>query len=581
MEDHAARVSTARPLHEGMFMRKLFVYGGLACVTAAWLTACTPQLQRDPAAKESVPVMAEPVAPTDLPPPPPMPIPLASPASPAMMYDMARAKQVSFYAGLPVTRETAQYKHYDDNPIQQVAAQPFTTFSLDMDTGSYANVRRFLNQGRLPPSDAVRVEELINYFPAQDGAAKRLHNSPFAVNYELAPSPWNPNKTLLRVNVQAIGESAAAPASNLVFLVDVSGSMDSPERLPLIKSSLKILTRQLRTQDKVSLVTYASGTQVVLQPTSGADKATIEAAIDQLQPGGSTAGASGLQLAYQMARQGFIVHGVNRVLLATDGDFNVGVSSTEALKDMIKRERDSDITLSTLGVGGDNFNDAMMVQIADAGNGNYSYLDSLSEANKVLHDEMQSTLVTVAKDVKAQIEFNPAQVIEYRQIGYEKRQLHNEDFNDDKVDAGDIGAGKRVTVLYELTLKGQKASVDPSRYQPTKSASSQSGTELAYLKLRWKSPQGKQSELASMALQKSALRASFKDASGETRFLAAVAAYGQKLRSNPALASTSWTSIADWASSARSRDDAGYRAEFVRLVGLAGSISPTEAQAVR
>lgn len=500
-----------------------------------------------------------------------------------MLYDMRAnaATGGSFYAPLPAAQDTARYKHYDDNAIQQVTAQPLTTFSLDMDTASYANVRRFLNQGSLPPADAVRVEELINYFPTDDHAARRLGQSPFAVNYELAPSPWNRDKTLLRVNVEAIGERTAVPASNLVFLVDVSGSMNSPERLPLIKSSLKMLARQLRTQDKVSLVTYASGTQVVLEPTSGADKATIEAAIDRLQPGGSTAGASGLQLAYQMARQGFITHGVNRVLLATDGDFNVGVTSTDALKDMIKRERDSNITLSTLGVGTGNYNDAMMVQIADIGNGNYSYLDSLSEANKVLHDEMQSTLVTVAKDVKAQIEFNPAQVIEYRQIGYEKRQLHNEDFNDDKVDAGDIGAGKRVTVLYELTLKGHTPSVDASRYQPARSEPVQAGTELAYLKLRWKNPEGEQSELASMPLETSAIRASFNDASGETRFLAAVAAYGQKLRENPALASTSWTSIAGWAAAAKGRDAGGYRAEFVRLVGLAGSISPVDAQAER
>lgn len=565
-------------------MRKLIVYGCLACFGGILLTACRSNLPEARSSQDHSSIeSAESPAPVASPPPPAPPAYAPAPMAQVAANKSARAQNAYsvVYGGLSASQETAQYKHYDDNAIQQVAAQPLTTFSLDMDTGSYANVRRFLNQGRLPPADAVRVEELINYFPTDDGAGKRLDHSPFAVNYELAPSPWNPNKTLLRVNVEAVGESTAAPASNLVFLVDVSGSMDSPERLPLIKSSLKMLTRQLRAQDKVSLVTYASGTQVVLEPTSGADKATIEAAIDRLQAGGSTAGASGLQLAYQMARQGFINHGVNRVLLATDGDFNVGVTSTEALKDMIKRERDSNITLSTLGVGDDNFNDAMMVQIADAGNGNYSYLDSLSEANKVLHDEMQSTLVTVAKDVKAQIEFNPAQVIEYRQIGYEKRQLHNEDFNDDKVDAGDIGAGKRVTVLYELTLKGQKPSVDPSRYQPAKIEPTQRGSELAYLKLRWKNPDGKQSELASMALENSAMRASFNEASSETRFLAAVAAYGQKLRDNPALASTSWTSIADWAAAAKGRDAAGYRAEFVRLVSLAGSISPMDSQAER
>ncbi|MDR5810454.1 VWA domain-containing protein [Caballeronia sp. LZ019] len=482
----------------------------------------------------------------------------------------------------PAVQDTAQYKRYDDNGIRQVAEHPLTTFSLDMDTGSYANVRRFLNQGQMPPADAVRVEELVNYFPSEGGAGKRLGDSPFAVDYELAPSPWNSGKTLLRVNVQALNDGKqSVPASNLVFLVNVSGSMNSAERLPLIKSALKLLTRQLRAKDTVSLVTYADGTQVVLEPTSGTEIDKIEAAIDRLEAGGGTAGASGLQLAYQMARRGFIKRGVNRVLLATDGDFNVGVTSTEALTDMIKHERESGVTLLTLGVGDSNFNDAMMVQVADAGNGNYSYIDSLSEANKVLHDEMQLTLVTVAKDVKAQIEFNPAQVIEYRQIGYEKRQLTNEAFNDDKVDAGDIGAGKRVTVLYELTLKGQQPSIDPSRYQADKRDSGSHGSELAYLKLRWKSPAGSRSNLVSLPLDETALRASFDSASSETRFLAAVAAYGQKLRGNPALTSTPWSSIAKWANAAKASDEFGYRAEFVRLTKLAESLSPVTDQVDR
>lgn len=567
-------------------MRKIIHYGILACLSTAWMSGCSThpaETRPEEAQKQSAPVASSAVLLPDMPYPPP-PAPPAPPASmPMAGLAQARAGYVAAPASMQLgVQDTAQYQHYDDNPVHQVAEQPLTTFSLDMDTGSYANVRRFLNQGQLPPADAVRVEELINYFPAQEKAGHRLGQSPFAVDYELAPSPWNPGKTLLRVNVQAIGNAEVSmPASNLVFLVDVSGSMNSPERLPLIKSSLKLLTRQLRAKDKVSLVTYASGTQVVLEPITGADKATIEASIDRLQAGGSTAGASGLRLAYQMARQGFIAQGVNRVLLATDGDFNVGVTSTDALKDMIKRERDSGITLSTLGVGDDNFNDAMMMQIADAGNGNYSYLDSMSEADKVLREEMHATLLTVAKDVKAQIEFNPAQVVEYRQIGYEKRQLRNEDFNDDKVDAGDIGAGKRVTVLYELTLKGQKSSVDPSRYQASKSSASPTSSELAFVKLRWKHPDGKQSDLASLPLEKSALRPSFNRASDETRFLAAVAAYGQKLRNNPALASTSWASIAGWASAAKAQDPFGYRAEFVRLVTLAGSISPSEAEAQR
>ncbi len=478
-----------------------------------------------------------------------------------------------------MAQETAQYKQYTDNPVKQVVEQPLTTFSLDVDTGSYANVRRFLNSGRMPQPDAVRVEELINYFPPQGNAGKILGNSPFAVDYELAPSPWDSNKILLRVNVQAVDmPRTELPPSNLVFLVDVSGSMDSPERLPLLKSALKLLVGQLRPQDKVSLVTYASGTSVALPPTSGAEKAAIGSAIDQLRAGGSTAGASGLKLAYQMAEQGFIKNGVNRILLATDGDFNVGVTSTEELKSMVTRARESGTTLSTLGFGTGNYNEAMMMQVADVGNGNYSYIDSLSEAQKVLNEEMSATLVTVAKDVKAQIEFNPAQVLEYRQIGYEKRQLKNEDFNNDSVDAGDIGAGKRVTVLYELTLAGQKPSIDPLRYQeskkaPKKSAANAAPDELAYLKLRWKAPQESNSQLVSLPLEKLALRTSFEQASGETRFMAAVAAYGQKLRNNPQLAQTPWTAVEKWAEESKGADKGGYRSEFVKLVTLAEAMS--------
>lgn len=503
------------------------------------------------------------------------------PVAPAMMASSIAKPERSRYmapapaAGMP---DTAQYKNYADNPIKQVAQEPITTFSLDVDTGSYANARRFVSAGRMPPPDAVRVEEFINYFPpASPEKAQPLRESPFAVHYELAPSPWNADKTLLRVNIQAADvEMKTLPAASLVFLVDVSGSMHGPDRLDLLKNSLKILVDELRPQDKVSLVTYASGTRVVLEPTSGSEKAKIRAALDQLQAGGSTAGAAGLQLAYQMAEQAYIKGSVNRILLATDGDFNVGVNSTEELKAMVARAREKGITLSTLGFGDTNYNEAMMVQIADIGNGNYSYIDTLAEAQKVLQEEMRATLVTVAKDVKAQIEFNPALVLEYRQIGYEKRQLRNEDFNDDKVDAGDIGAGKRVTVLYELTLAGGKSSVDPLRYQqqkPTSGSADGHSREIAFLKLRWKAPQGEESRLASLPLEKDHLRASFDSAGTETRFLAAVAAYGQKLRNNPQLAAASWQQIGQWGSDARGTDPGGYRAEFVKLVRLAGSIS--------
>ncbi|MBI0130514.1 MULTISPECIES: VWA domain-containing protein [unclassified Snodgrassella] len=472
--------------------------------------------------------------------------------------------------------DTAQYKNYSDNPVKQVVTEPVSTFSLDMDTASYANSRRFIAHGRMPHPDAVRVEEFINYFPsASNEKLTSITGSPFSAGYELAPSPWNTDKVLLRVNIKANDVNFnQLPPSNLVFLIDTSGSMDGEDRLDLLKQSLKLLVNELRPQDKVSIVTYAGSAGVALESTSGSNKAKIMAAINKLEARGSTAGGEGLQLAYKMAERGKVKGGINRILLATDGDFNVGINSTEELKAFVSREKEKGITLSTLGFGTNNFNDAMMVQIADAGNGNYSYIDSLEEAQKVLQEEMSATLVTVAKDVKAQIEFNPAQVLEYRQIGYEKRQLKQEDFNNDKVDAGDIGAGKKLTVLYELTLAGGKPSIDPLRYQSKKSATATNANnnEIAFLKLRWKAPRGQKSELASLPIEKKALASSFAKAGVETRFMAAVAAYGQKLRNNPELSKTSYQQIASWANNAKGEDKQGYRAEFVKLVRKAAAL---------
>jgi Ca-activated chloride channel family protein len=479
--------------------------------------------------------------------------------------------------------DTAKYEKITDNGIQQVAEQSVSTFSLDVDTGSYANTRRFLTSNQLPPPDAVRVEELLNYFPAGKPATNRLEGAPFAVDYEVARAPWDDSKVLLRVNLQAVDiDVQQAPASHLTFLVDVSGSMNSARKLPLVKQSLKMLTAQLRPQDTVSLVTYAGNTRVVLPPTSGADKSSIANAINDLNAGGGTAGASGLKLAYDMARQTFVKGDVNRVLLATDGDFNLGVTNIEAIKAIVKRERESGITLSTLGYGGSNFNDALMEQIADVGNGNFSYIDSVREAEKVLKDEMGATLITVAKDVKAQIEFNPERVQEWRQIGYENRQLQREDFNNDAVDAGDIGSGKRVTVLYELRLQGEQSSIDPLRYGQAGRASTpaprvvsgEKANELAYLKLRWKAPEGLQSQLTSLPLTHALAVQPFAQASNDTRFLTAVAAFGQKLRGNPAVSRASWDEIADWARQAKGVDANGYRAEFVQLIKDARRIAP-------
>lgn len=473
---------------------------------------------------------------------------------------------------------TARYQQFDDNPVKQVAQNPLVTFSLDVDTGSYANVRRFLNQGLLPPPDAVRVEEVVNYFPS-DWDIKDKQSIPaskpipFAMRYELAPAPWNEQRTLLKVDILAKDrKSEELPASNLVFLIDTSGSIISDERLPLIQSSLKLLVKELREQDNIAIVTYAGDSRIALPSISGSHKAEINAAIDSLDAEGSTNGGAGLEMAYQQAAKGFIKGGINRILLATDGDFNVGIDDPKSIESMVKKQRESGVTLSTLGVGDSNYNEAMMVRIADVGNGNYSYIDTLSEAQKVLNSEMRQTLITVAKDVKAQIEFNPAWVTEYRQIGYEKRQLRAEDFNNDNVDAGDIGAGKHITLLFELTLKGQKASIDKLRYAPdNKSAKSDKTKELAWLKIRWKSPQGKESQLVEFPLA-----FSIKAPSEDMRFRAAVAAYGQKLRGSEYLNNTSWQQIKQWAQKAKGEDPQGYRAEFIRLIGLAKDLDNSQ-----
>ncbi|EIG2127672.1 von Willebrand factor type A domain-containing protein [Escherichia coli] len=473
---------------------------------------------------------------------------------------------------------TARYQQFDDNPVKQVAQNPLVTFSLDVDTGSYANVRRFLNQGLLPPPDAVRVEEIVNYFPS-DWDIKDKQSIPaskpipFAMRYELAPAPWNEQRTLLKIDILAKDrKSEELPASNLVFLIDTSGSMISDERLPLIQSSLKLLVKELREQDNIAIVTYAGDSRIALPSISGSHKAEINAAIDSLDAEGSTNGGAGLEMAYQQAAKGFIKGGINRILLATDGDFNVGIDDPKSIESMVKKQRESGVTLSTLGVGDSNYNEAMMVRIADVGNGNYSYIDTLSEAQKVLNSEMRQTLITVAKDVKAQIEFNPAWVTEYRQIGYEKRQLRAEDFNNDNVDAGDIGAGKHITLLFELTLKGQKASIDKLRYAPdNKSAKSDKTKELAWLKIRWKYPQGKKSQLVEFPLA-----FAIKAPSEDMRFRAAVAAYGQKLRGSEYLNNTSWQQIKQWAQKAKGEDPQGYRAEFIRLIGLAKDLDNSQ-----
>ncbi|MGF6459838.1 vWA domain-containing protein [Pseudomonas frederiksbergensis] len=467
-----------------------------------------------------------------------------------------------------------QYQALADNPIHSVAEAPVSTFSVDVDTGAYANVRRLLNQGRLPPEGAVRLEEMVNYFPYD--YALPTDGSPFGVTTELAPSPWNPHTRLLRIGIKASDRAVAelAPA-NLVFLVDVSGSMDRREGLPMVKSTLKLLVDQLREQDRVSLVVYAGESRVVLEPTSGREKAKIRTAIDRLTAGGSTAGASGIELAYQMAQQAFIPKGINRILLATDGDFNVGISDFGSLKQMAVDKRKTGVSLTTLGFGVDNYNEHLMEQLADAGDGNYAYIDNLREARKVLVDQLGSTLAVVAKNVKLQVEFNPAQVSEYRLLGYENRALKREDFSNDKIDAGEIGAGHTVTALYEIVPKGEKGWLEPLRYgNPAADVSAKTG-EMAMLRVRYQLPEGGNSRLIERPILKGEA-GKLSAASDDLRFAAAVAAFSQQLKDGRYTGDFSLKDTEALARGARGDDQFGLRAEFVQLVELAQSLrTPT------
>jgi Ca-activated chloride channel family protein len=479
-------------------------------------------------------------------------------------------------------QDTENYQTLTDNPVRRAGEHPVSTFSIDVDTGSYANVRRFLNAGQLPPEDAVRVEEMLNYFD-YDYPVPASRNQPFRVSTELARTPWNPESQLLRIGIKGYAVSASErPASNLVFLVDVSGSMRSADKLPLLKNAFRLLTQQLSAADRVSLVVYAGATGVVLEPTAGDRKQTILGKIAGLEAGGSTNGGAGIDLAYSMARQGFIEGGINRVILATDGDFNVGTVSFEALLDKVERERSSGVALTTLGFGTGNYNEKLLERLADAGNGNYAYLDTLPEARKVLVEELSSTLFTIARDVKIQVEFNPAVVAEYRLIGYENRMLAREDFNNDKVDAGDIGAGHRVTALYEVVPVGKRGLNDPLRYggkAETKPAMPAQSGELAFVRLRYKAPDSAgaddASKLIEFPVQVRSLLAAGRESS-DFRFAASVAAFGQKLRGGKYLGAFGYGDIRKLAAQAAG-DKHGYRREFLALLDLAETLQPSVA----
>ncbi|MBX3687441.1 MAG: VWA domain-containing protein [Rhodocyclaceae bacterium] len=506
--------------------------------------------------------------------------PLAS--APAPVRDQAVAKRSTMaqasvlgatgYHRLPPPPEASRerYAELDQNGVVATATQPFSTFSIDVDTGAYANVRRMIMAGQLPPDDAVRIEEMINYFPWESRPVAR-RGEPFAVHTELTPAPWNADRLLLRVGVRAMDAvRSELPPANLVFLVDVSGSMTAANKLPLLKNALRLLTDTLRPQDRVSLVTYASGTRVVLPPTPGSERGKIRAALEELRPGGSTAGEAGIRLAYEMARQAYREEGINRILLATDGDFNVGLSDFEALKALVEDRRKSGVSLTTLGFGTGNYREDLMERLADAGDGNYAYIDTLNEAHKVLVEEAASTLSIVARDVKIQMEFNPAVVSEYRLIGYENRALAREDFRNDKVDAGEVGAGHGVTALYELSLVGQPGMLGESRYARPAPVVGH-GDELGMLRLRYKQPAGGAANEIEVAVKREQIR-SAAAASTDLRFTAAVAAFGQHLRGGKYLGSFGPEQIERLAAGARGEDRFGYRGEFLRLVKLAGAL---------
>ncbi|WP_241505864.1 vWA domain-containing protein [Parahaliea mediterranea] len=453
------------------------------------------------------------------------------------------------------------------NPVKRVSEAPVSTFSIDVDTAAYSFVRRMLNQGVLPQKDAVRVEELINYFP-YDYPQPEGRSAPFGTTVSVLDAPWKQGNKLVHIGIQGYALQGAQPRSNLVFLLDVSGSMNSPDKLPLVKQSMALLLSRLQSEDTVSIVVYAGAAGTVLEPTPVKDKQTILNALNRLQAGGSTAGAEGIQLAYQLAESQFIEGGVNRIVLATDGDFNVGLQSPEALKGFVERKRESGVYLSVLGFGQGNYHDALMQELAQNGNGVAAYIDTLGEAQKVLVHEATSTLFPIASDVKIQVEFNPDTVSEYRLIGYETRQLAEEDFNNDAVDAGDIGAGHSVTAIYEITPAGSDSGVfEPSRYgdRALAPASASTAGEYGFLKLRYKLPGEQRSQLISQAI---AVNAPPADATQlqEARFATAVAGFGELLRGGKYTGSWHYADALALAQANRGDDPYGYRAELVQLI---------------
>ncbi|HKP61080.1 MAG TPA: von Willebrand factor type A domain-containing protein [Polyangiales bacterium] len=515
---------------------------------------------------------------------------IATTGAAAPSYNKLQAPMAPAAAVMPAPEmNTERYAHKADNGFERTADAPLSTFSIDVDTASYANVRRFLRDGQRPPVDAVRIEELVNYFSYDD--PEPSGDKPFSINTEVAAAPWAPEHRLVRIGLRTRAiESARAPASNLVFLIDVSGSMSDPDKLPLLKRGLGLLAQNLRPQDRVAMVVYAGASGLALPSTSGSQRNAVLEALERLEAGGSTNGGDGIRLAYSVARQNFVKGGVNRVILATDGDFNVGTTSEGELTRLIEEQRKSGVFLTVLGFGRGNLNDSSMESLADHGNGSYAYVDSIAEAHKVLVREAGSTLVTVAKDVKLQVEWNPKRVASYRLIGFENRVLAARDFNDDKKDAGEIGAGHSMTALYEVVpltaaSSGGKPQVDPLRYQaqgsPTAAADSD---ELMTIKIRYKRPDADVSQLLSQPVRE---RAADAQASADLRWSAAVACFGMLLRDSEHKGKATLALADSLARGALGADPHGQRHEFVRLIdqarmlGIASQDKPASAQLAR
>jgi len=557
---------------------------GCAAVSlnVVFLSACavTGEHAIDDAANvESMLVVEMPVAQEGRAPPPPPP---PAPPPPQAMLGQSEFAAGAYYsrsapAPFGYAQNTETYPDATANPVKITAREPVSTFSVDVDTSSYSNLRRYLEDGALPPSDAVRIEEMINYFDYTYDVP-RDRSQPFQPTVAVYPTPWNANTQILHVGIEGYDiPRTDRPAANLVFLIDTSGSMQDENKLPLLKRSFRLLVDQLAPEDRVSMVVYAGSAGVVLEPTPGSDKAKILAALDRLEAGGSTAGGEGIRQAYQLAKAHLDENGVNRVILATDGDFNVGITDPDALEDYVARERESGVFLTVLGFGSGNYNDVIMQNLAQSGNGTAAYIDNLSEARKVFVDQMSGTLFTIAKDVKIQIEFNPARVAEYRLIGYETRLLDETDFNNDAVDAGDIGSGHTVTALYEITPVGSPAQMsDPLRYGEPQAQGAVT-EEIAFVKIRYKLPDEDESHLIEQAVTTADIESDFARLPADMRFAAAVAGVGHLIRHDPYVGAMSYRDLIAIANGARGEDEFGYRAEFVSLLRLAETAESMQA----